>query len=158
MDFSPTSPDSTTPPTERRFSPGKGTPFAPDSPRQIDLGMTILVTRHRGMSRGIVRYVGKLPDKGSKVYVGIELFGKGNILTLSHGILSVCQPQETLESSKGYGSTFLSWFIHKNLSSNCNIISCSMFSFSNIDASRPQSCFVRSILVDRVDCIGCIKK
>ena len=81
VDFSPTSPDSTSPPTERRFSPGKGTPFAPDSPRQIDLGMTLLFTRQRRMSRGIVRYVGKLPEKGSKMYVGIELFERGNIST-----------------------------------------------------------------------------
>ena len=76
VDFSPTSPDSRSPPTGRR-----STTFAPDSPQQIDLGMTVLATRHRGMSRGIVRYVGPLPDKGHKVYVGIELFNRGNALT-----------------------------------------------------------------------------
>ena len=54
-----------------------------------------MVMRHRGnVSKGIVRYVGLLPDKGDKVYVGIELLNEGNIIALNHSILSMfpCLP------------------------------------------------------------------
>ena len=45
--------------------------------------MTVLVSRHRGkLSRGIVRYVGYLPDKQRQVYVGLELGDGGNIRDL----------------------------------------------------------------------------
>ncbi|XP_028415444.1 uncharacterized protein LOC114538464 [Dendronephthya gigantea] len=60
--------------SSRKSSPGKGTPFAPDSPRQLDVGMSVLVTRHRGkLSRGVVRYIGYLPEKLNKIYIGLEL-------------------------------------------------------------------------------------
>ncbi len=76
MDFSPTSPESRSP---RKSSPEKGSPFAPDTPQQIDVGMTVLVSRHRGkLSRGIVKYVGYLPDKQRQIYVGLELGDAGN--------------------------------------------------------------------------------
>ena len=77
MDLTPTSPDPISPRAERRYSPGS--PFAPDTPQQIDVGMTVLVSRHRGgLCKGIIKYVGHLPDKEDKIYVGLELRNGGN--------------------------------------------------------------------------------
>ena len=83
MDFSATSPESPSLRSERRSSYGKGTPFAPDTPQQIDVGMTVLVNRRGGgLRKGIVKYVGYLPDKERQVYVGLELRNGGNISDL----------------------------------------------------------------------------
>ena len=88
VDFSPTSPESPSPRSPRKSSPGKGPPFAPDTPQQIDLGMTVLVSRNRGkLSRGIVRYVGYLPDKQRQVYIGLELGDAGNFLKVELYVL-----------------------------------------------------------------------
>ncbi|EDO30311.1 predicted protein [Nematostella vectensis] len=48
-------------------------PFAPNSPQDIQLGMRVLVTRTRGnVGRGVVKYVGSLPDR-TDTYIGVEL-------------------------------------------------------------------------------------
>ena len=70
----PTSPEETSLRSKRTSSPGKGSPFAPDTPQQIDIGMTVLVSRNRGkLSRGVVKFIGYLPEKKDQVYVGLEL-------------------------------------------------------------------------------------
>ena len=78
VDLTPTSPDQTSPRSKRRSSPGKSSPFAPDAPQQLDIGMKVLISRHRGkLSRGVVKYIGSLPDKKEQVYVGVELLDAG---------------------------------------------------------------------------------
>ncbi|CAB4031746.1 E3 ubiquitin- ligase PDZRN3 [Paramuricea clavata] len=97
VDFSPASPDPS-PRSERRSSPGKGSPFAPASPQHIDIGMTVLVSRNRGrLCKGIVQYVGCLPDHGNNVYVGLELHdadGKND---------GVCQGQRFFTCQPNHG-------------------------------------------------------
>jgi hypothetical protein len=78
VDLSLTSPDQTSPRSKRRSSPGKSSPFGPDAPQQLDIGMKVLISRHRGkLSRGVVKYIGYLPDKKDQVYVGVELQDPG---------------------------------------------------------------------------------
>ena len=56
-----------------------GTPFAPNTPQEIDIGMTVLITRNIGkLDKAIVRYIGTLPGQGNNVFVGLELSRPGN--------------------------------------------------------------------------------
>ncbi|XP_046849662.1 uncharacterized protein LOC124443175 isoform X3 [Xenia sp. Carnegie-2017] len=60
--------------TSPKRSPGKGSPFAPNHPQELHKGMKILVSRTGGNSaQGVLRYIGRLPGKEEKIYVGVEL-------------------------------------------------------------------------------------
>ena len=58
----------------------KGTPFAPNSHEEIEIGMSVLVSHAGGrLSKGILRYSGPLPEQEQKVYLGLELFDAGTL-------------------------------------------------------------------------------
>ena len=74
VDHTATSPEESSPHSKQRSSPEKEFPFAPDTPQQIEIGMTVLVSRNRGkLSRGVVKFIGCIPDKKHQVCVGLEL-------------------------------------------------------------------------------------
>lgn len=67
-------------------------PFAPRSTSDIQVGMTVMVTRARGgTGRGVVKYIGPLPGR-KDVYIGVELGpGQGEHIFYLIFNLKICQ-------------------------------------------------------------------